>query len=267
MTTKLLLFSLLAGVYIITTTAFLPDLGERQLVRSWSPFSSSSRLWQADATDDARRRINLKIDLDSPKVATLEAVERGDKKVYCRCWLSGAFPLCDGTHMKHNQACGDNVGPLIVSVPALSATADIKELSKKAQGRKKRVILGYYATALMYLVYSASYFRVKGVQSFALQVTSGYALAAGISYILAGAARHDRLGSDTYKRLNGALVLYGVCGMVGWALVKFGATVPGYAPLLLAPFLATVNGIKGFAYGVWGLEKENAKMTLKRTGI
>lgn len=40
-------------------------------------------------------KINLKIDLDSPKVATMDDIEKG-KKVYCRCWLSGTFPLCDG---------------------------------------------------------------------------------------------------------------------------------------------------------------------------
>jgi hypothetical protein len=30
-------------------------------------------------------KINLKIDLESPKVATQDAIEKG-KKVYCRCW-------------------------------------------------------------------------------------------------------------------------------------------------------------------------------------
>ena len=35
--------------------------------------------------------------------------------VYCRCWRSAKFPLCDGAHVKHNEATGDNVGPLIVS--------------------------------------------------------------------------------------------------------------------------------------------------------
>ena len=41
-------------------------------------------------------RINTKIDLDSPKVATMDSIEAGKKKVYCRCWQSGTFPLCDG---------------------------------------------------------------------------------------------------------------------------------------------------------------------------
>lgn len=43
-------------------------------------------------------------------------VKAGEKKVFCRCWESGTFPLCDGKHMAHNKATGDNLGPLIVTV-------------------------------------------------------------------------------------------------------------------------------------------------------
>ncbi|KAL0400862.1 UNVERIFIED_CONTAM: CDGSH iron-sulfur domain-containing protein NEET [Sesamum latifolium] len=32
----------------------------------------------------------------------------------CRCWRSATFPLCDGSHVKHNKATGDNVGPLLL---------------------------------------------------------------------------------------------------------------------------------------------------------
>ena len=44
-------------------------------------------------------------------------LKSGEKAVYCRCWKSATFPKCDGAHNKHNEESGDNVGPIIVSVP------------------------------------------------------------------------------------------------------------------------------------------------------
>ncbi|KHN75505.1 CDGSH iron-sulfur domain-containing protein 1 [Toxocara canis] len=60
-------------------------------------------------------RINTTVKLSTDKVIdTVDVEDIGDKKVFCRCWKSSAFPYCDGTHNKHNAATGDNVGPLIV---------------------------------------------------------------------------------------------------------------------------------------------------------
>jgi CDGSH-type Zn-finger protein len=62
-----------------------------------------------------RGKVNLNIKKDSSKVVdTCDIEEIGDKKVFCRCWRSKNFPYCDGSHTEHNNATGDNVGPLII---------------------------------------------------------------------------------------------------------------------------------------------------------
>lgn len=73
------------------------------------------------------QKINFKIDLNNSKVVNQESMCGGDKKVYCRCWKSATFPLCDGSHAEHNKISGDNVGPLIVSVD--------KEQEKKVEAK------------------------------------------------------------------------------------------------------------------------------------
>jgi len=60
-------------------------------------------------------RVNEKIQRDSDKVVhTLDMEDIGKKAVFCRCWKSSKFPYCDGSHNKHNEDTGDNVGPLII---------------------------------------------------------------------------------------------------------------------------------------------------------
>ena len=70
---------------------------------------------EVDDNVNGPMKINNKIDLDSEKVVNTIDMKENEKKVFCRCWLSGTFPMCDGSHQKHNQDNGDNVGPLIIS--------------------------------------------------------------------------------------------------------------------------------------------------------
>jgi CDGSH-type Zn-finger protein len=62
-------------------------------------------------------RFNKAIDMDSAKVVHSITLNPGEKCVVCRCWQSAKFPLCDGTHAKHNKLTGDNLGPVVITVP------------------------------------------------------------------------------------------------------------------------------------------------------
>ena len=67
-------------------------------------------------------RVNRKVQLEKEKVVDFMSVpdvedvikEKG-KCTVCRCWKSKKFPLCDGSHVKHNKETGDNVGPLVLT--------------------------------------------------------------------------------------------------------------------------------------------------------
>nr|CAG4641372.1 EOG090X0JRY [Eulimnadia texana] len=60
--------------------------------------------------------INPGIKKDVSKVVDSVDIEDINKKTsYCRCWRSATFPYCDGSHNKHNQVTGDNVGPLVIN--------------------------------------------------------------------------------------------------------------------------------------------------------
>lgn len=59
--------------------------------------------------------VNLTVSKEKDKVVDFVEIEDlGEKTCFCRCWRSKKFPYCDGSHYEHNQATGDNVGPMVV---------------------------------------------------------------------------------------------------------------------------------------------------------
>lgn len=147
------------------------------------------------------------------------------------------------------------------STSSIDANAETT-IDKKLAGRKKRLRLGYQAASIGYVLTS-----LFGLVSWGSLSASAFYYAVGggplnmavILYILKGAAIHDRLGSDTYKRLNIAVIFYALTqlciptGALGWS---------GSTALKIPGFLAFVNGIKGYGYGVLGWDKSKDASTM-----
>jgi len=97
------------------------DLGRLEEVRNQIPIGFQRRedLYRVkDLERERGERVNSSYKLEVGKVAeSFDVDELGERTAFCRCWKSKKMPLCDGTHGKHNQACGDNLGPVIITKP------------------------------------------------------------------------------------------------------------------------------------------------------
>mmetsp|Transcript_39663 Transcript_39663/g.55075 ORF Transcript_39663/g.55075 Transcript_39663/m.55075 type:complete len:137 (+) Transcript_39663:116-526(+) len=84
-------------------------------------FLYSVRIFLSVITPSPKRRINKSVKLHESKVVDSCSIDTDftkapdvEKLVFCRCWKSSKWPMCDGSHVKHNKETGDNLGPLIV---------------------------------------------------------------------------------------------------------------------------------------------------------
>ena len=173
-------------------------------------------------------------------------------------------PLRLHTTSSSNIATNKYGRDLVGGIP-MSSSADedeeeaevpISKIDKKIEGRKKRVILGYKAMLASYIAVGAASIAKAGITFPIARVLAAFiAMPAGVSYIMISAAKNDRLGSDTYKRLNLALLLNGALGLV---VVKLG----GNSMLTLPFVLSVINSTKGYAYGALGWDKQSPDTSL-----
>jgi hypothetical protein len=142
-------------------------------------------------------------------------------------------------------------------------------LEKKVEGRKKRLLAGYDLSATVFLAASLLHLFKRGFHSWSLYYIfgGGTFTVATTLYILKGAASHDRLNSDTYKRLNLSVISYSLLQLL-MPVTSFGISEKLFfkGPALLA----LVNGMKGYGYGVLGWDKSkgnSAIMTDIKEGV
>lgn len=166
-----------------------------------------------------------------------------------------------------NQRCraGFNQNTRIFASEASGEEGKAEEaddvLEKKLAGRKKRVVMGYKAVIASYVALAGFVLTKGGISKFPLFFTFGnVSLPIGIAYILIGAAKNDRLTSDTYKRLNLGLLQYGILGglTVGFAAMKEQTNPISYLPFVLS----IINSVKGYAYGALGWDKMSSEVSL-----
>ena len=158
---------------------------------------------------------------------------------------------------QHREARCDNIIPLRSSAsdddPSVlentsnlnSVGGDDDKMARKIVGRKSRVQNGYKIITIGFALFVL--FSTSPINAF--HVAAGMSLPAGIAYILKGAAKNDRLSSDTYKRLNLALGCYGFFGLFAKSAFKarIVRTLWGFVCSV-----AVVNSVKGYGYGLKG---------------
>jgi hypothetical protein len=162
--------------------------------------------------------------------------------------------------------------------PVVGVVVDEKVLA----GRKRRLRLTYRASSLVSLTASLLHLLllvdrgggVHGSSSSLLYDVFGGGMftLAVVTSVLAGAASHDRLSSDTYKRLNLAVLVSALLQLLPPLVGGGGAAAAaaalgspssawssGLRQLLRLPALlmALVGAIKGYGYGVLGWDKSN----------
>ena len=134
-------------------------------------------------------------------------------------------------------------------------------LEKKVEGRKKRLLAGYDLSATVFLAASLLHLFKRGFHSWSLYYIfgGGTFTVATILYILKGATSHDRLNSDTYKRLNLSVISYSLLQLL-MPVTSLGISEKLFfkGPALLA----LVNGVKGYGYGVLGWDKSKERTAI-----
>lgn len=175
------------------------------------------------------------------------------------------FPSSSSNDGEKKDDVGGTIIPLDDCPPVAVSSDDDDVVATKVKGRKRRLVMGYQISSFQHLVLSLVQLvssQVGGGAVHSLSSTSsmlynifggGLFTEATILFILRGAAIHDRLSSDTYKRLSLAIIVSAVIQQ----LLPVGARLTFSQRLVLKgpALIALIVAMKGYGYGVLGWDK------------
>jgi len=187
---------------------------------------------------------NGSIMMQSPHVSSLNLFKQEKSN-----WnLFPKFNPCD--NQNKNKITTTSMNESAMSTPEGDSEENDKT-AKKIAGRKKRVVAGYSIVQYSYLLFGCIIVAKTRTPYYG----TGPFVAAGVAHILKDAATNNRLSSDTYKRLNLVLVEAALVSGIGTILMGLNPLEP------IVAFIALVNSIKGYGYGLkgWELGKACAK--------
>mmetsp|Transcript_13066 Transcript_13066/g.36760 ORF Transcript_13066/g.36760 Transcript_13066/m.36760 type:complete len:511 (+) Transcript_13066:286-1818(+) len=122
-------------------TDFVTEVSMEELLKAASgPRANNYGVKSNMPPDNPSKRADM-MDIEDIKAM----VENKGVVALCRCFRSGKFPLCDGSHNKHNEETGDNAGPLLVKHSPGSGAAAPKPPPKQAEGDLKLIPLAEVA--------------------------------------------------------------------------------------------------------------------------
>lgn len=179
-----------------------------------------------------------------------------------------AMRFAPTARVNNNYVGSASISVPVRSMPTITGTRLRMASSdaSKDESVKNRLVSGHNLCSALFVAVAIGilYNSIDSPIGLALPLyaASGPYLAAGVSSVLSDAAEHDRLGSETYKRLALFLTEFNLCGLSTILLALGGNTLSTnlFFGLSLASFLSLSPTLAGYKNGGGNVFKEGGNL-------